>query len=350
MWVGASGIAQSGDALRYPGSSPATEPGRASGDRCYSWQGCFPDPKDTRWRGTPMHGSMRFRIASITKTFTATLVLLLAEEGILGLDDTVARWLGEIVPNAERITVLHLLGMRSGLRDYADSAEFRRAEIEQPLRRWSVEQYIELAHQHGGALFEPGQRWAYSNTNYVLLGLMLERATGDELGRLVTARILEPLGLDATSVPTGPEMPEPYAHGYTYVRNEQGSGWQDVSQQHPGGADGNMISTAEDLLAWLGALLEGTLLGPELRDRMFASTEVAAGVRYGLGVFDCQGAVGHPGGTPGYASAMFRYRDHDFVVLVNTDLLRHDKTVAERIFWRAARTLLDEGEPSHGPQ
>src|SRR4051794_30865069 len=161
----------------------------------------------------------RFRVGSITKSFVATVVLQLVGEGRLSLDDSVARWLPGLVPNGRHITVRQLLNHTSGLFSYTDDPRVLAPYLQQHNSHfvWRPRQLVAIATSHP-PLFPPGTAWAYSNTNYVLLGLIVERATGTDLGRQLRQRIFDPLRLRDTSFPviTG-RIPGRHAHGYANV-------------------------------------------------------------------------------------------------------------------------------------
>ena len=165
---------------------------------------------------TPMRASDRFRIGSETKMFVATVVLQLVGDGKLSLGDTVERWLPVLVPNGGSITVRQLLNHTSGLFDYAEDKAFIE-QIDNPRKRWAPRQLVELATAHR-PLFAPGARHSYSNTGYILLGLIVEKATGNPLPAELQKRIFRPLRLHATSFPTTPRIAGRYSHGYTRYR------------------------------------------------------------------------------------------------------------------------------------
>ena len=167
-------------------------------------------------RRTPMRVTDRFRVGSDTKTFVATVVLQLVGERKLALDDTVERRLPGIVPNGRKITVRQLLNHTSGLYDYAEDKVFL-AQLDHPNKVWSPSALVKIATKHQ-PVFRPGRRWSYSNTGYILLGLMVEEATGNKLGRELRERIFEPLGLRGTTFDTKPRIAGRHVHGYTKGR------------------------------------------------------------------------------------------------------------------------------------
>jgi len=284
-----------------------------------SGAGCRP------WSGEPMRADMHFRIASVTKGFTATLVLMLAQEKRLGLKDTLFQWLGDVVPASREITVRNLLNMTSGLYDYVAYEPFFRANLTHPLRRYHPGALIRMANLAGGERlrFPPGTDWNYCNTNYILLGLIIEKAAGQSYCQALTQRILVPLGLDHTSAPD-PDvvtLPCPHTHGYFFL-GQSPAQWVDLTRLSPTGpwAAGEVVSNADDLLLWLRALTQGSLLSPRLRQEMFTWTSTRGRHQYeafGLGVIKYKGAIGNTGSIPGFRAAILQYRGHDFVILLN---------------------------------
>jgi D-alanyl-D-alanine carboxypeptidase len=161
----------------------------------------------------PLDAHDRFRVGSITKTFVAVVVLQLVGEHRLALGDTVERWVPGLVPDGGRITLRELLAHTSGLADYADDADFVRRTVAQPRRRWTPRELVGVALAEG-PVARPGERFAYASTNYVLLGMVVERASGTSLGRQLRRRIFAPLGLEDTSFATDIRPSRRYAHGY----------------------------------------------------------------------------------------------------------------------------------------
>ena len=160
--------------------------------------------------GEPMATDLHMRIGSNTKTFVVTSVLMLAEQGKLGLDDPIDRYV-KGVPNGDRITLRQLAQMRSGLYDY--SGYTIKNMPQQPFRQWTPHELLEIAFRHP-PLFPPGKSFDYSNTNTVLLGLVVEKVSGQSLGSFIERNILEPEGMTQTVFPAGAEIPSPHSQGY----------------------------------------------------------------------------------------------------------------------------------------
>jgi D-alanyl-D-alanine carboxypeptidase len=238
----------------------------------------------------PLRAGDRIRIASVTKTFVAVVALQLVGEGRLRLDDTVGARLPGVLPYADGVTLRQLLDHSSGIPDDVPTVLMQVFHGD-PLRVWTPAQLIGLAADKPPR-FPAGAGWAYSNTDYVLAALMIERATGHSLERELADRILRPLHLRHTSFPVGQAvLPAPAPHGYSLDLDARGrpqpGPLRDVSRYSPsfGWGAGNGVSDVRDLARFYRALLDGRLLSPWLRRQ--ALTTVATGQpgrRYGLGI------------------------------------------------------------------
>jgi D-alanyl-D-alanine carboxypeptidase len=251
-----------------------------------------------------------FRIGSVTKTMTATVALQLIDEGTLSLEGKLADYFPEI-PAAEQISIRNLLNMTSGLFDLLDDESFLPQVFADPAKIWTTDELLAVSLAHP-AEFEPGARFNYSSTNYVLLGSIVETVTGNTLAQEMQDRLFDPLGMSQSSYPTSPAMPDPFAHGYASPPNSGSAtpvpgsqpGYVDITEVDPSvyGAGGAVISTADDLRVWLGALLDGSLVSPALQEeRMrFPPPEKPGDTSYGLGIANYDGAIGHDGSALGY--------------------------------------------------
>jgi D-alanyl-D-alanine carboxypeptidase len=266
-------------------------------------------------RPVPVNG--RFRIGSVTKTFVAAVVLQLVAERRLRLDDTIERWLPGIVPNSDRITVRNLLQHTSGVYNYTEALLRLFPTVEDVLRnRFRAFRPAELVALAAAEppLFEPGTSWSYSNTNYIVLGLLIKRVTGRAYGDEVARRILRPLALRHTEVPgTNPLIARPHAHGYLPVLRDGQVEQVDITAFNPSWAwaAGEMISTAADLNRFLRALVGGWLLRPAQLAAMMDTTDGLG--EYGLGLFriqlPCGTAWGHNGSIFGYETWVMSTED-----------------------------------------
>lgn len=273
-------------------------------------------------RSSRMRADERFRIGSITKTFVAALVLRLAEDGRLGLDDTVERWLPGLIPGGREITVRHLLSHTAGLPDYVEDARVVRDRE----RRWRPRELVLLAIAHAPERSPPGESFAYSSTNYLVLGLIAEEAGGAPLARQLRERLFEPLGLRRTSFVPG-EIRGRHVHGHRSP-SHQGivTGPPVDTSDEPAWwtwAAGGIVSTADDVQRFFAALLRGRVLSPPSLREM--ETLVPAGrQRYGLGIATfptpCGPAWGHTGNVQGTIAVAWNTRDasRQVVLVVNT--------------------------------
>ena len=166
---------------------------------------------------TPPSADTHFRIASNTKTMTAAVIMQLAQEGKLSLDDPVSKYVPG-VPNGDKITIAELLEMRSGLYNYTDAPEFSASLDRDPTKVWTPAELLAIAFAHPPN-FPPGTAFDYSNTNYALLGLIAEKVDGKPLAKSLQDRLFGPLGLKHTAAPRQrplTRIPDPYSHGYLY--------------------------------------------------------------------------------------------------------------------------------------
>ncbi|MFZ2176813.1 MAG: serine hydrolase domain-containing protein [Rhodococcus sp. (in: high G+C Gram-positive bacteria)] len=271
----------------------------------------------------PMETDFYSRIGSETKTFTVTGVLQLVDEGRVGLDDPIAKFV-DGVPLGDQITIRQLARMQSGLANYTASDEFQKAFFADPRAPFTPQQLLGYAFALP-ASFPPGQGFEYSNTNTTLLGLVVENLSGQSLPEYVTKQILEPLGMAQTSFPTDNAFPEPHAQGYTEQtadgKEATATDW-DPSWAWAAGA---MISTLEDLHIWGPALATGRLLEPATQKQRLETVTppgFAADAGYGLGLFDVAGWIGHNGSLPGYqtVTVYLPEKETTLVILINTDV------------------------------
>ncbi|ADO75384.1 serine hydrolase domain-containing protein [Stigmatella aurantiaca] len=275
---------------------------------------------------TEMTAENRLRVGSITKTFVATVALQLQAEGRLSLDATLAQYLPGF-PNAEVITVRQLLNHTSGVANYTTHPAFR-AETNSHLgRTWTFDELIALGAAESPAL-PPGTGWNYANTNYLLVGFIIERVTGTSLAEQLRARIIEPLGLRSTGL-DGDEVLSPVTvHGYE--RTTQASPWSDVTGVlHPSaaGAAGALVSSADDISLFYQSLFERPLLAAEQRAEMmeWIQTREPKVPEYGLALMrrtTPEGpGHGHSGSFPGYSAdaAYFPDQKAALAILVNTE-------------------------------
>lgn len=271
--------------------------------------------------GAPRGKNDKFRIGSITKTFVATVLLQMEAEGRLSLDDTVERHLPGLVRgngnDGRKITVRQLLNHTSGLFDYLDDAEYRKTYMEGHgylTHRYDTlppEKHVKVALSHK-RLFKPGAKHSYSNTNYILAGLIVEKAGGRSYEDEVRDRIITPLGLKNTSNPGNSiHLPRPSSRGYSKLFRSAPDRIDDITEMNgsQGWADGDIISTAGDLNRFYSALLRGRLLPPKQLKEMktTVATPGSPYTSYGLGIAQIKTSCGttlwgHGGGITGWLS------------------------------------------------
>jgi D-alanyl-D-alanine carboxypeptidase len=258
--------------------------------------------------GAPVAPDSRFRIGSMTKPFVATVVLQLVGEGKVVLDAPVENYLPGVIRgngnDGRHITVRQLLQHTSGVPDYLQYINPQDI-LANPKAHYEPQQLIAIALQHRRD-FKPGHGWKYSNTNYVLAGMLIRSVTGHSYNDEIERRIIQPLGLHDTSVPTdATDIPGTHPHGYA----NPGSGLVDVTAFNPSiaSASGSMISSGHDIDRFLNALLAGHLLHPAQLKAMKTthSTGGDSDRRYGLGLqresLPCGGTFwGHDGDVFGF--------------------------------------------------
>ncbi len=282
------------------------------------------------------------RVGDITRTFTGTVVLQLADAHRLGLDEPVARIVPG-VPDGEHITIRQLLQMTSGLYDYAEDPGLNQTLDTHPATQFTPQDLLAVAFKHK-PYFAPGKGFHSSATDTVLLGTIAERLTGKPLQTLLDQRIFSPLGMKDTRIDSGTAIPAPVARGYQYVGNAasltapvltgKDAAWADYSAGKPVDvtqanaswtwAAGAATSTLADLNRWAVALATGKLLSPQMHKAQmtFTPTSAAPGAAtYGLALSDYAGFLGHDGRIPGYSS-FIGYdpnKQAAVVVLANSD-------------------------------
>jgi D-alanyl-D-alanine carboxypeptidase len=274
----------------------------------------------------------RFRIGSLTKSFVATVVLELVAEDLLALDDSIEQWLPGLVPNGSAITLRQLLNHTSGLYNYTDDPDWLAQIARNRLEVWTPQALVAVATSHR-TTFGPGSRWSYSNTGYIVLGLVVEKATGMTLADELRMRIIEPLGLSGTTFPTAPTLEAPYAHGYALPGNilvpTPSRRPVDVTVLSPSWAwaAGAVVSTARDIARFYSALLRGELLRAEELAEIRTTVAIAStAAEYGLGLLRlplrCGMAWGHDGSVPGYLAVAYSSADgsRQAVILANASL------------------------------
>src|SRR5436190_9069669 len=302
---------------------------------------------------SPPQADTHFRIASNTKTMTAAVIVLLAQEGKLSLDDPVSKYVSG-VPDGDKITITELLNMRSGLYTYDDDPQFWSVLERDPTKIWTPAEVLAIAFTHP-PYFPPGTDFHYSNTNYALLGLIAEKIEGKPLASCFQGRLFGPLGLKDTMLPaTGSNtIPDPYSHGYLYggcsFRNLTDKPYppdiqaavragtlkpDDCTGQNSSyaSAAGGAISTANDLAIWIKALVGGKVLNADYQRHWLDSLQPEdpgkpEGQKYGDGISQISWGPNtiyfHGGEMPGFNSKI-SYDPTNKLTLIN----RNNPTVS----------------------
>lgn len=289
----------------------------------------------------PMMLDGHVRIASISKTFVATVLLQLIAEGRATLDDALEQYVPG-VPNGDRITLRYLLGMTGGIFNFINDPEFEPAYTNDPLIPFTREFFLELLRRNPPQ-FAPGEGVEYSDSNYYLLGMIIEALTGRSAAQEIDARIVQPLGLTGTSLPDSPAMPSPAPRGYA-----ASAGSLELRDLTESSADvpwtaGAMISTLADLRIWSRAQATGALLTPEMQHERLRVSPLEMGMDrdfgYGLGIMEWEGWLGHAGAIFGYGSWMLHHPAKDATVIVLVNRGETEQGFASAITFEIVETL-----------
>ncbi|QQM54412.1 serine hydrolase domain-containing protein [Rhodococcus pyridinivorans] len=309
-----------------------------------------PDRGD--WTGTfgtstldtddPISADDHFRIGSNTKTTTVTAILQLVQEGRVSLEDPISKYI-DGVPNGDTITIAQLAEMRSGLYSYTFDPEFNATLDREPEKVWTQEELLQIAFSRP-VNFPPGEQFEYSNTNTVLLGLVIEELTGMPVADAFDERIFAPLELGNTSFPAieDSSIPDPHPRGYMFGTNvstidtfelpddQQAAALagtlkpNDVTDDNPSWAwtAGAAISTVDDMTTYVKALVGGGLLDEQMQNTRLDSVQSVGGgtAGYGLGMAQFGPLLGHDGQLPGFMTFMGHDPDTDLTIVIATNL------------------------------
>jgi D-alanyl-D-alanine carboxypeptidase len=303
-----------------------------------------------RQQPRPLAPTTNMRIASISKIFTAAVVLQLVEEGAIDLDAPMATYLPDLTPTGDRISVRNLLNHTSGLYDYLEDRNFVARAYQNPEYVWPSRELVAYANQFAPA-FQPGAAggWDYSSTNYVLLGMIVEQVTGKTLAQEMRQRIFEPLDLDRTYFAPDEQVPPTTAHGYA----------RDVDQTNISlsfaFATANLVSTPDNVRRFIEGLVGGRLLQPATLDQMFTFVNGKGQynmpqLEYGLGIMrnrlpvgaavngaarpaSASVVVGHIGGFGGFRSAVWSAPEGGITIALGLNQASTDPNeLATRVF------------------
>lgn len=288
-----------------------------------------------------------YRIGSITKMFTAAAILLLIEEEKLNLDDPLTKFLPDYPADpGDKVTVRHLLQHTSGIFSFTDIPD-RRSFMRDDM---TIEQII-ATFSDRPLHFQPGEKYRYCNSGYLLLGVIIEKVSDEKYADFLTEQIFKPLKLDATVYDRHATIIPHRARGYTvWGENEYNAPFVSMTQPFAAGA---LASDAGDLLKWSRALMRNELLQPESFKKMTSAGKLNDGkrTRYGLGcqveTLEGQRVIRHGGGIPGFVTELAFFPDTELsvVVLTNTTSTR-PRALADRIARSLLPTKVDDPKPA----
>ena len=296
-----------------------------------------------------------FRIASISKTFTATAILQLVDEGKLSKSDKLSKWYPDF-PNADQITVDDLLRMRSGIADSWDQ-EFVEKYYDDPLLNLSAGDMIERAASKADEFEPPDQETKYTNVNYTILAEIVEEVSGNDFSTQLELGIFEPLGMENTIHPTNSELPGDL-HGYGW--NPESEEFEDktILNPAPTKGTGELISDISDLRIYAEALYTGSLLEPQTQEARLATqpaetqhtVDIASALEghgfegYGEGIMQWGEFWGHKGDIFGFSSVMFYLPEKDASIIVSVNRLDKDlvQNAADDVFFPVTKILFPE--------
>ena len=292
--------------------------------------------------GEAMSTDTLFKIGSLTKSFTATVILKLAEEGRLSLDDTLDKYITDpVIPNASNITIRQIASMTSGLFSYTEDVNFLTAVKQDPLRVWAPKELINYSIAHAPD-FSPGTSYHYSNTNYILLGMIIEKVTINSLANEIREHIILPLGLSNTTFMATPTMPSGSCHGYSL--GDDGKTIVDATVLDPSvaWAAGANVSTIYDLKKWVEAVGNGTLISAASHTAQFTWVDEPGSTdKYGIGVMKIGNFIGHDGIINGYNSMMAYLPSNGAVIIITENLNPTTKDdIAKYLFLEISKIVL----------
>lgn len=274
--------------------------------------------------GVPVTPDTVFQLGSIGKQFTATAILMLAEDGKLSLDDKITHYFPTGAPKWNAITIRRLLNHTSGLADYTDDKYIAPGGLT-PLHEELTDEEILRRFTTLPFDFKPGEKWSYSNAGYAILGFLIHKVSGQSYGDFLAARVFKPLGMSATRVISESEIIPNRAAGYVLEKNEiKNQFW--VSPHWNTLADGALYSTATDMTKWDAAITARALLKPESYAQMWTPAPLNDGKSYPYGfaweLLEVNGhrLYEHGGAWQGFAGHYARYPDDHLSVIVLTNL------------------------------
>lgn len=278
----------------------------------------------------PVSAETLFQSGSVGKQFTATAVMLLVEDGRLSLDDPITRYLPEAPPEWAAVHIRHLLTHTSGIREYGDDAAFdvRRAYTDDELVRMACALPRE---------FQPGERYSYSNTGYLLLGAIVTRVGGRHYSQLLHERVFEPLGMRSARLIDEDSIIRHRSAGYRMLAGQIANAEWIAPEQNTTG-DGSLYLSLNDMIAWDLGLRAGRILKPESWHEVYTPVTLTSGHSYPYGfgwdvyTINGQQVLAHDGGVFGFATHISRYLGDDLGLVVLSNLEDSDPArIARRV-------------------
>jgi D-alanyl-D-alanine carboxypeptidase len=301
--------------------------------------------------GAPLQPDAHYRIASVSKTFTALAVLRLADEGKVTLTDPISRYVADL-PNGDAITVRDLLAMRSGVYDFPDDKAFFDRYLAEPTLPWTDDDTLAIIRAHAAEFTPPNQKTVYNNSNYVLLGYVIAKASGQTAPQYITSLVRE-LGLTNTSYPTDDALPEPFLRGYLGdgASPPPAGGYRDVTASNPAvaGTAGAMISTVPDMARYAAQLAGGEGLSPATaaaRQEWTPLTDSGVRLQYGLGVTQLGDWVGHDGSIFGYSNMVWHLPGKNATVVVAGNVADEIAVPSQALWGEIVKILYPDTLPS----
>jgi len=301
--------------------------------------------------GAPLQPDAHYRIASVSKTFTALAVLRLADEGRVALTDPISRYVAD-VPNGDTVTVRDLVAMRSGLFDFTGDTAFLDRYKADPTTAWTDDDTVAIIRAHAPDATPPDQKTVYNNSNYVLLDYVIEKASGQPAPQYVNGLVRE-LGLANTSWPADDAVPEPVLHGYLGdgASPAPPGGYRDMTVSNPAipGGAGAMISTVPDMARYAAQLATGAGLKPATaaaRRTWGPLTDSGVRLQYGLGVTQLGDWVGHDGSIFGYSTMVWYLPGEGATVVVASNVADAEAVPAQALWGEIVKTLYPDSLPS----
>jgi len=296
--------------------------------------------------GAPITTDVHFRVGSNTKAFIGTIVLQLADEGRIRLDDPAAKYFPWLKRGNE-ITIRMLLNMTSGIPSYTEQEQFEKDGMSEPHRAWTRQGLLDYV-KDMPLQFDPGTKWHYSNTNTVLLGIIIEKETGKPVAQNLEERIFVPFRMTGTSWGKS-QLPAPYTHGYSFITPDK---LVDVTGWNPDWTDaaGQIVSTMPDMKRWAKTLATPALISPAMhaqRTTWVTVPGVFARGHYGLAVGTAGGWYHHQGSMPGYntIAAYLPEMDATIVVLSNTETNANGRSPAVDMLVALSEILAPQYSP-----